>query len=240
MALPAYIIHLERAVQREPNVARLCSVLGPETRVMSAVDGSAVGVMKTCDLKPRAWPTYPFRLRPAEIATFQSHRACWQDLVDAGYDAALIVEDDILIEPPFQNGLALALEHLQPGMVVRFPQSGRERGKTLAAGSEGLRLMRPSVIGLGMLATLITRDAALRLLQASEAFDRPVDTFLQMTWLHGTDVLTVVPSGVREVSRAMGGTLIHAPLSLPAKLRREVLRPLYRTALRLRSAVARF
>lgn len=239
MTLPAYIIHLERAVGRRENVAQLCRVLGPQATVFPATDGRTAAPLLAPKPHRAAFPAYPFALRSAEIATFHSHRACWQQLVTDGHAAALIVEDDITVGPPFLAALGLARANIGPDRLIRFPQIDRERGEVVAQGPSGVRLLRPSVIGLGMLALLVTRGAAQQLLQSSERFDRPIDTFLQMRWLHGVDVLTVLPSGVREISVEMGGSLIHAPMTFGERLQRETLRPLYRTALALRSMAAR-
>lgn len=239
MTLPAYIIHLERAAGRRKNVAQLCSRLGPDATVIHGVDGRAAAPLYAPKPLRAAFPAYPFPLRSAEIATFHSHRACWQRLVEDGHDAALIVEDDITLDPTFAAALGLARQHLQPGRLIRFALHERERGEIVAQGKGNLRLLRPSVIGLGMQALLVTRGAAIQLLQSSVRFDRPVDTFVQMRWLHGVDVLTVLPSGLREMSVALGGSMIHAPMTLAERLQRETLRPIYRTALALRSMAAR-
>lgn len=239
MTLPAYIIHLERATGRRNNVAQLCRALGPEASVFHGVDGRAAAPLAAPKPLRAAFPAYPFPLRSAEIATFHSHRACWQRLVEDGHPAALIVEDDITLEPAFDAALGFARQHLRPGQLIRFALNERERGEIVARGQGDLRLLRPSVIGLGMQALLVTRGAAIKLLQRSVEFDRPVDTFLQMRWLHGVDVLTVLPSGLSEMSVALGGSMIHAPMTLAERLQHEALRPLYRTALALRSMAAR-
>lgn len=239
MTLPAYIIHLERAVGRQQNVAKLCRALGPETTVISGIDGRATAPLQAPKPPRAAFPIYPFALRSAEIATFHSHRACWQRMVADGHPAALIVEDDIVLDPAFRAALELATNTLSPDRLVRFSLTERERGEVVAQGEGNLRVLRPSVIGLGMQALLVTRGAAIRLLQGSVTFDRPVDTFVQMRWLHGVDVLTVLPSGVREMSVELGGSMIHAPMTFVERLHRETLRPVYRTALALRSIAAR-
>ena len=81
-----------------------------------------------------------------------------------------------------------------------------------------------------MVAQIVTYDAARRLLERTERFDRPVDAYLQLRWKHGVRVLTLWPNGVREISSILGGSMIQEK-STGDRIRREILRPLYRAKL---------
>jgi GR25 family glycosyltransferase involved in LPS biosynthesis len=224
-----FIIHLTRAVKREPQVAHLAAQIGPSAEVLPAVDGAQLS-QADCDraLGPPIRPKYPFGLRKAEVATFLSHRACWHRIVAEGLDAALILEDDAALGGEFADALAFARRHLPEGAFVRFPIQDRESVAVVLAEEGGRRLFRPRTVGLRMCAQLVSRAAAKRLLAATETFDRPVDTFVQTRWAHTTDVLSVWPSGVSEVSDLLGGSLISEKKSLAERLAREVRRPIYR------------
>lgn len=228
--LDCFIIHLLRARDRAAQVAATQALLPVRCHVMPAVDGQAMTEdQSTAYAKGALSPKYPFALRPSEVATFHSHRACWQRIVDAGLPAALILEDDLEIDTDvFLPALSLAAEHAQDGDFVRFPIKRREDAGQDVAKADGIRLSRHDAVALGMVAQLVTHGAAKALLAASARFDRPVDTFLQVTWVHGARVLTAWPTGIREVSDQLGGSLIGRKDGLMQKLRREVLRPIYR------------
>lgn len=84
---------------------------------------------------------------------------------------------------------------------------------------------------------LVGREAAMRLLEASHTFDRPVDSFVQMHWVHGARVLSARPIVVHEICGQLGGSVIHAPHEdLFEKVIREVQRPLLRLAVSLESS----
>lgn len=177
-------------------------------------------------------PTYPFRLQPAEVAAFLSHRSCWQAFLDTEMDAALIVEDDAeLCETDFAAAFALGKAHIEQGDLIRFPLKLREKEKHIVAKGTHSRLMTTHSVGLGMVAYIVTRDGARKLLASTKNFDRPVDTYLQLSWHHKLRILTVWPSGVSEISKDLGGSLIHARKGLKEKAHKEVLRPIYRTKL---------
>lgn len=225
-----FIIHLKRATARLPQVEQLCQQLPIAGSIVTAVDGTGLTELEQSQYKRHLMrPFYPFPLRDTEIATFLSHRACWQAIVDQGLDAALILEDDVTLdEPAFAEAFKAALAHMGQGDFVRFPVKSRERqGKTLSSGTDP-RVLMPRSIGLGMQAQLVTREAAQTLLEKTQQFDRPVDTYLQMRWDHGVRVLTISPSGIGEISGKLGGSMIGKRKGFWERIYREVFRPLYR------------
>ena len=115
----------------------------------------------------------------------------------------------------------------------------RLRGRTLAQG-DGVALIRPDNPPLRAIAQFVTAEAARKLLAVTEPFDRPIDTFLQMSWVTGVELLALTPSGVRDASAALGGSTIQARSKpLGQRLAREIGRPLYRAQVRLWHALAK-
>ena len=123
------IIHLERSLERKPQVRKLKKNLPYQTKVVEAVDGSKFNSDLSKSYIPRLLrPRYPFSLRSAEVACFQSHRKCWQEILDRGLEAALIIEDDVdIIDVEFTSAVDLAMKEIQMGDLVRFPIKPREK-----------------------------------------------------------------------------------------------------------------
>ena len=113
--------------------------------------------------------------------------------------------------------------------------SSSEHGREVFRNDQ-IRIIIPNPIGLGMVAQLVSFDAAQKLLAATEQFDRPVDTTVQMRWVTGLQPLAVIPGGVKEISAQLGGTTIQHKKSFSDKLAREILRPIYRMRVRRFSA----
>lgn len=175
-------------------------------------------------------PQYPFELRPGEIACFLSHRKAWQEIIARGLDAALVLEDDVdLVPNVFDDAFRLATASLTGG--PDFIQFGlrtvRGRAKLLAQ-NDDIRLMRPEKVLLGTVGQLVSRQAAAVLLEKTYQFDRPIDVFLQMHWLTGVRPAAVIPSGIVDRTSMIGGSTIHAPKTLLARLQREWKRTIYR------------
>jgi GR25 family glycosyltransferase involved in LPS biosynthesis len=230
----AFIIHLPRATDRSAQVKNLIAELPVPAEIIDAVDGRTL----TQEEIKRAYrrhlhnPPYPFRLSVNEIACFLSHRKAWQAILDQNLDAGLVIEDDVALNSDFPAAWAAARSFLEPGRFIRLPfRPGREEGPEVFRG-ENARIIQPAPVGLGMVAQLIGRDAAGQMLAATELFDRPVDTMMQMTWVTGIEPLSVYPGGVREVSAVLGGSTIKQQRSILHRLSRELLRPIYRMRVR--------
>ena len=232
MQVHAYVLHLTRATARRDNAHALKDILGPASEIWPAVDGSA---LSSQDLSTGVGsmlfdPHYPFPLKPGEIGCFLSHRQIWADLQMRDADAALIVEDDAVIDPTlFREAAILAQTHIQELGYVQFQTRPSKGPSTLIDSAGPSRLIVPQQAGLRTTAQLVSKAAAAHLLKLSDPIDRPVDTFVQSHWHTGLRPAMVYPSGVGD--GAGGGSTIQAgKKSVWEKLTREVSRALYRKA----------
>ncbi len=79
MQTECLIVHLERAHARLPQVEALMDMLPLRSHIVAAVDGLQMSEGHACAYVRKQYrPHYPFQLRNSEVATFHSHRACWQ------------------------------------------------------------------------------------------------------------------------------------------------------------------
>lgn len=236
--IKAYIIHLQRASDRWDNVSKLKDCLPVPTKVITAIDSQTLPkeIAARHVRRQVCAPRYPFPLNVNEVACFLSHRAAWATLVDDNVDAGLILEDDAETTPDFEAAFDFARLAIREGDFIRFPhRDGQEDGPPVLLDG-AYQLFEPIPVGLGMVAQLVTRDAAIRLLTKTQLFDRPVDTFIQMHWITGVRPCSIRPGGIREISSELGGSLLKQEKTLAAKLRHEVLRPIYRRKIRALSS----
>lgn len=234
MTVKAFVIHLPRAVARRPQVESLRLSLPLPVEVLDAVDGQLlsadeIGRVAVSGLHR---PAYPFPLSANEVACFLSHRAAWRRIVDEGLDAGLVVEDDAaVVGPDFADVLAAAVAGIEADEFVRFPHRERHEPGPVVRAAGPLTVREPRLPALGMVMQLVGREAARRLLETSSTFDRPVDSFVQMNWLHGARVLSARPIVIREIGAVLGGSVIHPHRAgIHHRLVREVRRPLIRLA----------
>lgn len=232
MNISGFVITLERAVERRPQRDWILANAPFPCEPLSAVDGVAMNESEVAEIYKRQIysPRYPHALRRGEIGCFLSHRKAWQQIVDRELDAAVILEDDVTFEPDklreameFLNSSVLPKDYIQ--FQVRQLESNYP---TLVQGRQH-SIVQPRPVILRTTAQLVTRAAASRLLEVTKHIDRPVDTFLQMTWVTGIQVKMVLPRVVEEISQNLGGsTLGGRRKPWMEKLTREIVRPIYR------------
>lgn len=234
----AYILNLKRASERQPQVKRTlarCPISGIS---VPAIDAAQL----TDDELQRVYrkylhsPSYLLPLRRTEIACFLSHRSIWKLIVESGLDAGLVLEDDVeLIQPDFNEAFAFAMNNLRQGDYIKF-QVKEFKNPPAPIISDGVHsLVQLAPAPLGATSQLVTREAALRLLEMSTTFDRPVDTFVQMTWMTQVPVKAVTPKCVEEVSLQLGGSTISNRKTFTEVVRNELHRPYYRARVAMRS-----
>lgn len=230
MRANGYIIHLTRATQRMPQVEWIKKNCPLSLEVFEAVDARTLNNAQLAAYKVNInKPYYPFMLSHGEIAAFHSHRECWRKIAESEYEAGLILEDDLEFDPAqFTRVVNLVLSVATEDSYVRFPIRAREVFKYKFNPEKDIFIYRPQVIGLGAVGQIVGRKAAKRLLKATEVFDRPVDTFLQMRWTHRVDVISIWPSTIREVSAQLGGSLIQKKTNFLPRITRTINRFIYR------------
>jgi GR25 family glycosyltransferase involved in LPS biosynthesis len=238
----AFIIHLQRATQRRAQAESLRAALPFECELVDAVDGAVLSQAEIDLVYARQLhrPRFYFPLNRAEIGLFLSHRAVWRRIVEENLDYAVVFEDDAAIDPEVFAQVSLFAESTRGQWDYALAPAPRARGaKARLAATAGLELLRPTAPPLRTLAQFVSNRAARRLLDVTARFDRPIDTFLQMSWVTGIELLTFNPSGVRDASQWIGGSTIQVRRkTMRERLAREISRPLYRAQVRLYHALA--
>ncbi len=230
------IIHMPSSTERHLNAEKLLQDL-PDAQLVDAIDGRDPSQVADLQVFPGNLhrPTYPFAMRGGEVGCFASHRKCWQMIVDNNWDYAIVAEDDVAVSlPDLARSLSMIAAHMSPDMFIRLPFKNRERKGTVVAVDGDTRLLLPQKIGLQTGCQVVGREAAKRLLAKSEQIDRPIDTWLQMHWITGQPIHTLLPSGLGEIAGQIGGSTIQQKTRTSEKLMREFKRVWYRAQVRMR------
>ncbi len=235
MNIKAYIIHLERASARRKQVDRIVEACSVPTEIVHAIDGGALSAEEISQsyVKNKHEPQYPFKLQPGEVGCFLSHRKCWRRQIEENLDAALILEDDIeLNQPVFDLALAMARKHIDRVGYIQFQVRPTPANASVFASDAKVQLVRPKPTPLRTSAQLVSQSAARMLLDLTEVFDRPVDTYLQMHWLTGIHLACATPSGVSDRTSESGGSTISVKKPFTEKVFRTWKRWQYRSKIK--------
>lgn len=205
----AVVVTLRRCTSRAANVQKIIESCPLPCEVFEASDGTLLDQASIERITQPGLhsPSYPFALRPGEIGCYLSHRRIWQQMVEQSINKLLVVEDDVSFLPNFSETLEHAIDQAPDGSYVQFQVRELSFGKSNSSIATAY-LVRPELAPLRTSAQLVTLGAARRLLEFSQVIDRPVDAAIQMTWLHGAEVLVSMPRSVIEVSAELGGSTI--------------------------------
>ncbi|MFA9229776.1 MAG: glycosyltransferase family 25 protein [Microgenomates group bacterium] len=175
--MKAYCINLDRRSDRLAYMTQEFARHGIVFVRISAVDGTHPDIAaKAAQIPPTALGA---RMSNGAYGAFQSHRACWQNLVDSGDAYAMVFEDDLHLADGIGSYLAESWIPADADIVKLETFGTRTHiGKKPDYAAHGRRLvpLRSSHIGAGCY--VLSRAIAARLLQETATFNEPIDEVL--------------------------------------------------------------
>ena len=208
--LPVFVINMARDVQRRHYMTGLLERLGVAAEFVTAVDGRALSeAERSVYHRARALRTYGVEMMPSEIGCYLSHHRLYERMVRDGIEVALILEDDVRIEPALPRVVRELLAcPRRDWLVVRLdckrrhvaePASDWLRGRRVADLSDGAGLYRLRTHVLGVGAYLIRREGAARMIAYGKRIFMPIDHTMDRFWENG-----IVPYVVRPFPVSQG------------------------------------
>ncbi len=188
-----FVLNLPRATDRLRIMRERLADLGLEAEILPAVEGARI------DRGSLPAGTEP-GLSPGELGCYLSHVRFWETVVEQGLPAAIILEDDVLLDPALLEVAQGVLALGYPVDAVRLSALRPVRGITLGALPGGRRLVLPNKNPSGTQGYLVTQAGARRLLAALPVPRAPIDTTLDAYWKHDLYVPVVTPAVVEEDS----------------------------------------
>ncbi|AVJ55208.1 glycosyl transferase [Idiomarina sp. OT37-5b] len=196
MMLPVYVINLDRSRERLQHASQQLHSIGVDFTRIAAIDGrqlSDAEIDRVYDSERNRQRFYASLTR-GEIACYMSHRKAWQQLLDSPAQAAVILEDDIMVSPAFAElGAAVATLsddwHL---LKLAQPFKPKQHYKLADVGAFTLVDYRTDKPPMGACGYILSRSGAAKLL-ARKRFFRPVDVDFQWQWETGCYVQGLLP-----------------------------------------------
>lgn len=124
-------------------------------------------------------------LTHGEVGCFLSHREVWRNLVASGDDACCVMEDDIVLRDGFSSAVEELFATRSHWDMVRLMGLVRARPKIpTAVLASGMKLMWMKRHPDGTQCYVITREAAIRMLENTDRFFNAVDNAIDRHWDH--------------------------------------------------------
>lgn len=197
MPCPIYLINLPKDVARAAHMHNQLEALGllAHLHPMAATYGRDLSAAETAryyspEMNARQ---YHLPLSAGEIGCYVSHLNTWRAIVDSGAPAALVLEDDVLLDA----ALPALMSELMSATAAQWDMIklvGRDHEKTVAEWPlQGQhRIVRYARIPSMTAAYFISRAGAQKLLQRVP-FGRPVDIDLRYAWETQLQVFGMLP-----------------------------------------------
>ncbi len=239
----AYVINLKRSPERREAMIRQLESLGMSYTFVDAIDGRAED-FRTHPYYDRAtrlcW--HGRDLLSTEIACLLSHRAVYQKALDDNCPAALLLEDDVLIQPDFPATVEAVMNLPAEWDMIRFLHDAKTRRRSRFIGPVYGEYMLTRLLGTpgGGHAYIFNQKAARRLLELSEKSWQPIDVLFGYTWNTHLETYAVQPAPIytdKKLDSLIGDVRFEKKIILTGW--RRALFPLARAAFKFYEMVAK-
>ena len=197
--LPIYVISLKASKSRRRAMTGRMAGLGLEFSFIDGVIGKDIPADQKKGLlsdKRRFLLGAP--LSNGALGCLMSHRRAWEQVLDTGVDAAIILEDDADMAPEALDVLPrIAALKGRFDLINLHHTSGRPLVDA-ARISPTHMLSVTRYVSIGAVGYVVSRSAAEKLLGVSVPGIFEVDVLMNRWWEHGVKTLVVTPSIVSE------------------------------------------
>lgn len=162
--IKAFIILLGRDERRRRNVQRVIAEAGLDAEIFPAVDGLELTSADVERLvrRGRLDAERAPGLKRGQIACALSHVGVLERVLARGLERALVLEDDVRLEPDFSGRLDAALRETPPDFDLLYLYDGYPDSSTPVPGASHVRA---SGYPLGAVAYAVSRKGASRILE---------------------------------------------------------------------------
>jgi len=203
--LPAFFINLDRHPERRAHIERQLTDAGISAERVSGIDGR--------DLPPELAAYFNLKnssrraLTPGQTGCHASHLKVMQIILERDLDAALVLEDDAIIETSLRDTIKETLERLPAGWdIVRLCRPAKRAVRILKPLSFGRSVVRFSRVPIGRAGYLVSKCGARKLL-TPRVMKCPGDVEIAHPWLLNLDVYGVEPPPISQERRALPSTI---------------------------------
>lgn len=196
--LPIWVINLERSTERRAAMHTQLEALGLPYEFVTAVDGHRLDPQFREQLTAVSREQGDNELTPGELGCYLSHLNLWQRMCAEGFDAVVIMEDDVRLADDIPEVLARIKALDRPWDLIRLAGLRPRASVPLRRLNTGRRLAFLLNTACGTQCYCLSRTGADKLLATALPIRRPVDIQIDRFWDNDLAILAVQPYPVSE------------------------------------------
>lgn len=205
-----FVINLEKDVARRESISAQLDTLGLPFEIVPGVYGASLTEQQRAQVyDDRKAKLHRARsLVSAEIGCALSHLKVYRAIVDRGLDAALILEDDVILPNDLKEFLYKCTSYLEASMPSVWLLSPAE-GKANASSSlqiSALHRLLPYRSGYYTSSYLLTRAAASTLLRELEPVSDVADCWQRLNHYKVVDLYVISPPIIDQQQEEFGSS----------------------------------
>ncbi|PZM11307.1 glycosyl transferase [Rhizobium tubonense] len=188
--LPIYLINIDRAAERLAEMTRQSAQLSIEINRVEGVDGALYPREQWIDVDESLFlKRHGRHILPGEYGCYRSHLLALEQVLAGGRDAAIIIEDDILLDDTFLARAIAAREAAPNADLIKFVNHRWKGFRTFTQSAEGDILGRCLFGPQGSTACyLVTRSGAEKIMAKLRVMSLPWDVAIERGWDSDTSV----------------------------------------------------
>lgn len=234
--IPIYVINLDKSPGRLDYMNKQLTQLNLPFQRIDAVDGCQIDPEQLKEYQQqskKSWLHYA-QLTAGEIGCSLSWHQTWRHIKDNAHQSCVALEDDVQLGENFQTTVNALASSMDENIVIDL--SGK-KGFNLKERKiiNGISLIRYQTPPLGNHGAIYGNNAIKIFLNKIQHFKAPVDTLQQMMWQHNVQTWSLEVGCLSHQTSAVGGSVINTQKKpILTKLKKELLRPLWRSAIVIR------
>ena len=223
--IPIHVISLPHAHHRRTRMTAQLESLGLPFSFYDAIEGSKLDQHlqdHAYDLAGRL-RRYGKPLTAGEVGCLLSHRAVIEKIAQGPDDMAMVMDDDVIIDPQFTNALnALAQSDKNTWHVVRFlaeDKISKVHQRRVQILNDGFELRRILKLSCGAYAYAMTKAGAQKILPRLAQTPYPVDMVMARAWEGKMNNFVLRPCPLRHddnIASSIGSQRFKKPTRQPS------------------------
>lgn len=198
MSISIICISLPDSTERRSFMAAQFKELGLPYRFLDAIRPDlSLGWPAIYQRKKRI-ARYGYDLTQGEIGAYLSHRKAWQEFLDSGNTICCFLEDDVDLQPHFNEGLAALCRHAEKWDIVRLYGIFEKQYNSTLEFMPGYWLIDYFYQPSGLQGYLLNRKSAKQLLAYTDEMYCAIDDMVDRDWEHRFLIYGVKPHLVNE------------------------------------------